>query len=267
MTELLIASVQVSADYCALFQQTFFQQTAHADRFPSSQCAETPSLYIREQVMTGSLFMHGMSPAGRTGRSPKKWLKVKIVKCLSAALDAAWRKERTYLLPDSTMERRYIDGPQSELTREYFRTVKSVDVHNQYRHGIPAMERPCKTKSWNLRLFQTVMGKVLVNGFLAFKFKTSQSQSLSNLTNVGGAGVVRRRGGGGRRWCHGQDQSSKAVKNFEKRGGTTFGEDQTCPGQRDIYWCGRQTEAGAMQHVQGASRNWSVRNLRERTGY
>jgi len=39
----------------------------------------------------------------------------------------------------------------------------------------------------------------------------------------GGAGIVRRRGGGGRRWCRGQDQSSKAVKNFDKRGGTTFG--------------------------------------------
>jgi hypothetical protein len=48
-----------------------FKLTARADRFPSSQCAETPSLYIREQVMSGSLFRHGMSPAGRTGTSPK----------------------------------------------------------------------------------------------------------------------------------------------------------------------------------------------------
>jgi hypothetical protein len=46
------------------------------------------------------------------------------------------------------------------------------------------MERPCKTKSWNLRLFQTVKGKVLVNGFLAFKFKTGQSPSHHNFTNV-----------------------------------------------------------------------------------
>jgi hypothetical protein len=40
------------------------------------------------------------------------------------------------------------------------------------------MERPWKT-------FQTVMGKVLVNGLLAFKFKTSKSSlSLRNFTNV-----------------------------------------------------------------------------------
>ncbi len=88
------------------------------------------------------------------------------------------------MLPDSTVKLRYIDVPQSQLTLEYFRTANSDVIHNQYRHGIPAMERPCKTKSWNLRLFQTVMGKVLMNGFLAFKFKTCQSQSLRNFTNV-----------------------------------------------------------------------------------
>jgi hypothetical protein len=108
---------------------------------------------------------------------------VKIAKCFSAAPDAAWRKKRTYLLPDNTVERQCIVVLQSHLTRKYFRTANIVDIHNQYRHGIPVMERPCKTKSWNLRLFQTVMGNVLVIGFLAFKFKTGQSPSLSNFTN------------------------------------------------------------------------------------
>jgi hypothetical protein len=68
-----------------------------------------------------------------------------------------------------------------------------------------------------------------------------------------GAGVVRRLGGGGRRWCRGQDQSSKAVKNIEKRCGTTFGEFQTCPDLRHICWCGWQKEGGTMQHVRLAA--------------
>ena len=46
------------------------------------------------------------------------------------------------------------------------------------------MERPCNTKSWNLRLFQTVIGKVHVNGLVAFKLKTGKSLSLCNFTNV-----------------------------------------------------------------------------------
>ncbi len=83
----------------------------------------------------------------------------------------------------------------------------------------------------------------------------------------GGAGVVRRLGGGGRRWCRGQDQSSKAVKNFEKRGGTTLGEIQTSPDLRHIYWCGWQTEGGTMQHVQGESRIWGVSHMHDSTGY
>jgi len=60
-------------------------------------------------------------------------------------------------------------------TREYFGTANIVDIRNQYSHGSPAMERPCKTKSWNLRLFQTVMEKVLLNGLFAFKLKTGKS--------------------------------------------------------------------------------------------
>ncbi len=33
-------------------------------------------------------------------------------------------------------------------------------------------------------MFQTIMWKILVNGFMAFKFKTGKSQSLREFTNV-----------------------------------------------------------------------------------
>ncbi len=130
--------------------------------------------------MTGSLFMHGMSPAEawRNGKAPKKQAKVFLANCFSAAPVAAWRKERPYLLPDGMVKRRYIDVPQTHVIREYFQTANSVDYHNQYRQGILAIERTWRTKSWNLRLFQTVMGKILVDGFFAFK--------------LSGAGNVRR---------------------------------------------------------------------------
>jgi hypothetical protein len=73
---------------------------------------------------------------------------------------------------------------QFQPIQEYFQKANSVDIHNQYRQGILTMERTWKTKSWNLRLFQTVMGTVLVNGLLAFKFTTGRSPSLCEFTNV-----------------------------------------------------------------------------------
>jgi hypothetical protein len=95
-----------------------------------------------------------------------------------------WRKDQTYLRLDGTIERRYIDIPQSELVCQYFRTANRIDIHNQYQQGILAIERTWKTKNWNLRLFQTVMGFILVNCYFAFEFKTSKSPSLLYFTNV-----------------------------------------------------------------------------------
>ncbi len=97
--------------------------------------------------------------------------------------------------------------------------------------------------------------------FVSLQIHDRQVAESLRVHKCDGAGIVRRRGGGGRRWRHGQDKSSKAIKNFKSCGGTTFAEDQACPGQRNVHWCGRKTEAGTMQHVQGSSRIWSVRRL------
>ena len=43
--------------------------------------------------------------------------------------------------------------------------------------------RTWKTKSWELRLFQTVMGMTLVNGYLAFKYITDKELTLREFTN------------------------------------------------------------------------------------
>ncbi len=67
------------------------------------------------------VFVHAWNELGwKNRKEPQKPSEVNNAKCLSAEPDAAWRTERTGLLPDSTLERRYIDVPQSVLTREYF---------------------------------------------------------------------------------------------------------------------------------------------------
>jgi hypothetical protein len=175
MTELLIASVQVSADH---FAWIVFQAVG-ARRSFSQQSVRGDTITLHQGGGHDRVFVHAWNePSSKNGKEPQKPSKVKTAKCLSAAPDAACRKEKTGLLPDSTVERRYIDVMQSQLTWEYFLPANSVDIHNQYYHGIPAMERTWRTKSWNLRLLQAVMGKVLVNGLLAIKLKTCQSPSL-----------------------------------------------------------------------------------------
>ena len=81
------------------------------------------------------------------------------------------------------VERGQIAVPQTLLIREYFRAANRIDIHNQYRQGLLAIERTWKTQSWELRLFQTVMGMTLVNGYLAFKYLTDQEMTLREFTN------------------------------------------------------------------------------------
>jgi hypothetical protein len=143
--------------------------------FPQSVRGDTITLH--QGAGHDRVFVHAwIEPGRKNGKEPKKPSKVKTAKCLSAAPDAACRKEKTGLLPDSTVERRYIDVPLSQLTQECFLLANSVDIHNQYRHVIPAMEMT--DQELESTLFQTVMGKVLVNGLLAFKLKTGQAPRL-----------------------------------------------------------------------------------------
>jgi hypothetical protein len=95
-----------------------------------------------------------------------------------------WRKDRTCLLPDGSVQQRFLDIPQSHLIREYCRAANSVDIHNQYRQGILAIEKPWRTRSWTLRLFQTVIGKMLVNALFAFRFETGRTLSITDFTNT-----------------------------------------------------------------------------------
>jgi hypothetical protein len=55
-------------------------------------------------------FVHAWhEPDWKIGKEPKKTFLASAENCGWAAPDAAWRKERTNLLPDNTVEQRYID--------------------------------------------------------------------------------------------------------------------------------------------------------------
>ena len=62
--------------------------------------------------------------------------------------------------------------------------MNRVDIHNQYWQGILAIKKTWKTRSWNLCLFQMVIGKLLVNALFTFLFVNGKMQSLHNFTNL-----------------------------------------------------------------------------------
>ncbi len=110
MTQLLIACIQVSADYCA---RIIFPADSARGSVSHSSMRGDP---ITQHQRAGHdwVFVHAWSePGWKNGKEPKKPWEVNNAKCLSAGPDAAWRMERTGLRPDSTVERRYIDIPQS----------------------------------------------------------------------------------------------------------------------------------------------------------
>ena len=122
-------------------------------------------------------------PGWKAGKPPKKAQKVWIANCYSAATVGPWVKQRTYLGAGGVVQHGQIAVPQTLLIREYFRAANRIDIHNQYRQGLLAIERTWKTKSWELRLFQTVMGMTLVNGYLAFRHITDREMTLLEFTN------------------------------------------------------------------------------------
>ncbi len=129
--------------------------------------------------------MHAWNePGWKGGKEPKKQAKVLILNVYPAAPAVPWRKDQTCLLPDGTVQQRFLDVPQSHLIREYYRSANSVDIHNQCRQGILAIKKTWRTRIWNLRLFQTVIRKMLVNALFAFRFETGKTRSLPYFTNT-----------------------------------------------------------------------------------
>ena len=124
------------------------------------------------------IFVHAWNePGWKGGKEPKKPAKVYISNVYSAAPVVPWQKDRACLLPEGTVEQRFLEIPQSQLIREYYRSANRVDIHNQYRQGILAIEKTWKTRSRNLRLFQTVIGKILIKALFTFRFITGKTPS------------------------------------------------------------------------------------------
>ncbi len=105
VTELPIACIQGSADNCPL--SIFPADGARGSVSQQSMRGDTIMIMLHQRAGHDWVFVHTWNePGWKNGKEPKKQSKVNNAKCLSAAPDAAWRKERTGFLQDSTGERR-----------------------------------------------------------------------------------------------------------------------------------------------------------------
>jgi hypothetical protein len=118
--------------------------------------------------------MLGMNRDGRMGRRRKNSRR--------CGYQIPGRRNELFLCADGHVTYRAIYVPQTHVIRGYFRAANCIDIHNQYRQGLLAIERTWKTHSWQLRIFQTMMGTVLVNGYLAYKHLTANRPTLREFT-------------------------------------------------------------------------------------
>ena len=64
-----------------------------------------------------------------------------------------------------------MDVPQSHIVKFYFEAANSINIHNHYRQFLLRLEEIWQTNlNWWVRIFQTVLGMIVLNSFLAFVF-------------------------------------------------------------------------------------------------
>ncbi|POM70815.1 hypothetical protein PHPALM_12696 [Phytophthora palmivora] len=77
-------------------------------------------------------------------------------------------------LPGSDSVRRYEKRiPRPYMVELFFEYFSTVEVHDHYRQGSLEIEREWLTHSWAHRIFDTVLGMVVVDSYLAYRYEKS----------------------------------------------------------------------------------------------
>eukprot|EP00750_Incisomonas_marina_P032334 INCI9141.2.p1 GENE.INCI9141.2~~INCI9141.2.p1 ORF type:complete len:417 (-),score=52.14 INCI9141.2:214-1464(-) len=101
----------------------------------------------------------------RTGNITKKTL---IATCGTTTPGEPHQKRRWAIRPDGSAEYFTKDVKRPGLVADYFSGAQMIDVHNHLRQGSLSLEaRP--TKRWEWRFFQTFVGMVEVDAYLAYR--------------------------------------------------------------------------------------------------
>ncbi len=104
------------------------------------------------------------------------------IQYFSATKVTPWNKKRLYLDSAELVHEGSIDVPQTEVIHKYFSAANTIDIHNQYCQGILAIKLTWKTQNWEIRIFQSLIEMILINGYLAFKSLNIENPTLKEFT-------------------------------------------------------------------------------------
>ena len=97
---------------------------------------------------------------------------------------ADWEKPRDEIAEDGSVVTVNIKLRQPGLVQKYYECCGVIDLANRYRQGALKLEKIWRTHSWQLRIFQSIMGIILVNSMLAFNYDQNDCYTLFDFTNA-----------------------------------------------------------------------------------
>ena len=101
----------------------------------------------------------------------------------SAVAAAPWERPREIEGPDGEPMQTTLSIPQPLIVERYYNAANTIDMANQLRQGLVQIERVWKTKSWERRIFQSVMGMHAIDAKLAFEYETGLSMTVQEFMN------------------------------------------------------------------------------------
>jgi hypothetical protein len=117
---------------------------------------------------------------GRAATKEDKICKTFVSSAGLATKAEPWAKTRHYFIEPDIVGTRELLVEQSHIIRMYYQGANAIDVHNHLRQKSLGIEHEWSTKAWHFRVFQTLIGMMVTNAYLAFKyFRRSDEKLLS----------------------------------------------------------------------------------------
>ena len=61
--------------------------------------------------------------------------------------------------------------PRPVVIEMFFRHFAAIDIHDHLRQGLLQIERAWKTNTWEHRIFGTMLGIIVTNAFLLYRYE------------------------------------------------------------------------------------------------
>ena len=169
-----------------VFQKKWFLTHAFAGKEHERGICKTVHLGSGPDLIFCTGWNEPATPVGTKRRAPK----VFIATAHSAAVTTPWMRPRHILRADEKIEKIMIAIPQPIVVKQYFAVANVIDIANQYRQGLLAIEKIWSTHNLLTRIFQTVMGMILCNALLAYKHFERSSVELDEFVQTIVKGLI-----------------------------------------------------------------------------